>query len=470
MRSGKAALFAGALAALSGCAPNAKDSAPKVMIREAAPLSHGEKQHRALCNLHRQDLVSDLFCADAPPDITSLNELRSALGITDLTGSSYVGEGFALTGHSTSLSTRSVSSINPRMIYMRAPRDGDTSYFVSVAFTRGEQVAEMVTRNRSTSELTFYLAMFAQDCNDSDQGCTPGDLLTPAIESDWRKLDVYIEDDLVNTPLDCRVCHQADGPGTPKILRMQEFEPPWNHWFFNITDGGHSLVEDYLRAKGDEPFGGVAGQDAYQSNPGLLSSALYFLGSGTQPNAFVSAEIEREVRESAAALGGNQPTDNSVPGESATWNAIYATAKRGDAISVPYHDVKVTDQAKLETMIQAYTDFREGRLAREELPDIRDVYPDDPMLLANMGFTTEPGLKGQDLLRQACAQCHNDRLDQTLSRARFNVNLEGVDSDERELAAARIMLAQDDPSVMPPVRFRSLSDEAKDDLIDYLLK
>ena len=97
---------------------------------------------------------------------------------------------------------------------------------------------------------------------------------------------------------------------------------------------------------------------------------------------------------------------------------------------------------------------------------LRPVVQDDLAMFRR--FATEPGLEGQDLLLQACAQCHNDRLDQSLSRARFNVNLDGLSREERDLAAARIMLDPGDPSVMPPIRFRSLSDEAKRALIDHL--
>ena len=437
------------------------------MYREPKALLTGEAQRKALCARGRLDLVFDVFCQREPPDITSLAQLRSALGITTLLGSA--SEGFAMTGHSTSLVTRVVSAINPRMVYIRPSHNGKE--FISLAFARGEQFSEIVVRNRLTDELTFYLAVFRQACNDAPGGCTHGDLLTEAIESDWQQLDVYIEEDLVNTPLDCLVCHQSDGPGTPKLLRMQEFLPPWNHWFFNLTDGGRAMVKDYVAAKGDEPFAGIAGeQQALESNPGLLSSTLYFAGSGTQPNAFVSADIEREVRESAAKQGGHQPMDNSVPGYSPTWQAIYERAKRGEAISVPYHDVKVTDPAKLAAMTQAYTDYREGRLPRDELPDISDVYPDDPVLLANMGFVTEPGLPARELLVQACGQCHNDRLDPTVSRARFNVNLRELSRKQRELAASRIMLPDDHPKVMPPRRSRALGKEAKQDLAAYLMK
>src|SRR5262249_47302449 len=104
------------------------------------------------------------------------------------------------------------------------------------------------------------------------------------------------------------------------------------------------------------------------------------------------------------------------------------------------------------------------------LPDIRDVYPDDPQLLAEMGFASEPGLGGAGLIVQACGQCHNDRLDQTVSRSRFNGNIERLPREERELAAARLMLPGDHEDLMPPARFRTLSDDAKAALIDYLMQ
>jgi hypothetical protein len=184
----------------------------------------------------------------------------------------------------------------------------------------------------------------------------------------------------------------------------------------------------------------------------------------------VSARIETEVERSAAERGGDQPVDNSIPGQSETWEAIYERAKRGEAIAVPYHDVKVTDPDKLAAMTQAYTDYREGRITQDELPDIRDVYPDDPELLARMGFMTEPGLDGEGVLMQACAQCHNSRLDQHVSRARFNVDLSKISREQKERAIARLLLPPDHPAAMPPVRIRSLSEEARDRLIDLLQK
>ena len=270
-----------------------------------------------------------------------------------------------------------------------------------------------------------------------------------------------------NTARDCRVCHQPDGPGTPKLLRMQELEPPWSHWFFRGVTGGMALLDAYYAAKGSESFAGVPGDAIVSSNPGLLTYAIHTQDRGSQPNEFVSSAIEREVMQSAAALGGAQPANNAIPGHSETWTAIYERAKRGEAISVPYHNVRITDAQKLGQMTQAYVDYQEGRLDRQELPDIRDVHPDDDMRRAQIGLTTEPGLD-EAVLLQACAQCHNGRLNQSLSRARFNVDLSTIDRREKQLAIARVLLPADDPGVMPPAGFRALTDESRSRLIELL--
>jgi hypothetical protein len=450
-----------ALALAGACAPDHAEPPAAPAVRERAPLSRGEEQRGRLCGRGNQDVVLDVFCGSARPTIGGLFDLRYALG---LSGPVTTLEGFAMTGHSSALVARMVSAINPRIVFVRAETI-DTE-LLAIAFTRGDEVVELVARDRATDEPNFYLVTFELDCNTAPEGCTPGDLLTEAIENGWKEVNVYGEEDLANTTLDCRSCHQPDGPGTPKMLRMQELDAPWSHWFFQLTDGGQALITDFLAAKGDEVFAGVRAKDVIDSNPGLLSSTLILGGSGTQPNVFVSAQIEREVKESAAARGGQQPEDNSVPGESATWNAIYERAKRGEAISVPYHDVKVTDPTKLARMTEAYTAYREGRIARSELPDIRDVYPDDPVLLARMGFATEPGLSGAELLVQACGQCHNSRLDQGLSRARFNAM--NPTADQKTRAIARLLLPSDSPEAMPPSRFRALTAEARDELIEFL--
>lgn len=450
-----------ALGIALGAQACAEEPPPPIAPRESEPLATGEAQKRRLCSRGRSDVVLDLFCARKPPSIETLMDLRRALGVDRPADE----QGFAVTGHSTALSSRGVSAINPRIIFINRPTMDQE--LVMLAYARGEQFAEVVVRDRNEEELQFYLLSYEQDCNEG--GCTPGDLLTEEAEVGWKNVNVYAEEDLENTPLDCRVCHQTDGPGSPKFLRMQELEAPWNHWFYPFVPGGRALARDYIAAKGNERFAGLTAQELTdRANPGLLTSVLNFNNPVLQPNEYVSAVIEKEVIESAAARGGAQPDDNSVPGESATWRELYETAKRGEAIAVPYHDVKVTDKDKLAAMTAAYVDYSEGRLAREDLPDIREVFPDDEELLARMGFATEPGMTGQEVLLQACGQCHNDRLDQTLSRARFNVDLSKLSRAQKDRAIARIQLPLDHGGVMPPARFRHLSDEAKAELVELL--
>lgn len=330
-----------------------------------------------------------------------------------------------------------------------------TSRLLALAFSRGEQFVELVVTGYRDPRLRFYVVGFRQACNSKTAGCGPHDLLSEASERDWTEVSLYDEADLANTVLDCAPCHQPNGPGSRKLLRMQEIDVPWTHWFMTSSEGGRALWDDFIAAHPDETFGGMTSEQIQRSDPNSLSIMVSL--SGAQPNPFESKQIEQEVKDSAAALGGEQPFDNSVPGMSATWLAAFELATRGEAIPVPYHNVKVTDPDKLAAMTKAYL----RHLSGARLPDIRDVFPDDPERLAQLGIMTRPGLDGASVLIEACAQCHNDRLDQRLSRARFRADLQGMDRAEKALAIERLQLPPEHPLAMPPARLRMLSDEAR---------
>lgn len=430
-----------------------------------ADLPRGEQQLAELCARDGDDPIRAVFCADEAPRIENLIDIQGALGVD---GARLGGvRGLSVAGHSTSLSARSISAINPRVIIVQlepSPLEVIPPPYpelLALAFARGEQFVEIMVRDRIDHELRFYLLAFRQACNDAPKGCRPGDLLTPEIERNWLETTLYDERTLANTVLDCSVCHQPLGPGTPKILRMQELDTPWTHWFFKSSDGGQALIADYLAAKGDEPLAGMPASQIEASHPGNLSIQAVYGGGYEQPNKYESQAIEDEVRSSAAALGGAQPEDNSIPGESATWRAGYERAKRGEAIAFPYYNVKITDAEKLARMTEAYRAYRAGELDANELPDIRDVLPDDPRRLAEMGMTTEPGLSGEAVLLQACSTCHNERLDQSQTRARFRANLDGLTRVEKDVAIARLQLPETSPYRMPPARASTLSAEAR---------
>jgi hypothetical protein len=245
---------------------------------------------------------------------------------------------------------------------------------------------------------------------------------------------------------------------------MQEIESPWTHWFDRQTRGGRVLIEDFTAAHDGDSYAGVASFRIGRAQAGLLTAFARIAGSGTQPNEFPSVTVAAEVEDSAPG----QPADNRTPGRSQIWQDIYQVALRAEAIPTPYHDVKVTSPDKLARMTQALVQFRSGMLSKRAFPDIRDVHPDDPAQLAEMSFMVDDRLDDSTLLRAACGLCHNERLDQSLSRARFHTDLARLPSEARQAARERLALPAEDPLAMPPRRTHELSAAARARLVALL--
>jgi hypothetical protein len=254
---------------------------------EYAP--RGEAQRQALCaRSGSDDLVRDLFCIDAAQPFNNLIDLQTALGIDAAALGGITG--LSLSANSTALSANAVSAINPRLMAMRF---GEPPFeALTFGFTRGEQSVELAVQDRQDQALRFYLIAYRQPCNEMPKGCRPGDLLTPATESGWTDASLYDEDDLKNTVLDCRSCHQPDGPDTPKLLRMQELETPWTHWLWTGSRGGMALLADYQAAHGDEAYGGMPVERILQSHPENMAEMIEFSSLVAQPNEFASQQIE----------------------------------------------------------------------------------------------------------------------------------------------------------------------------------
>lgn len=429
-------------------------------------LPSGAAHRLELCGRGYDDLLQELQCDGSLDSITSILELSRLLQLDPTVGST-VDSTYAsvvLTAHSTALSLRTVSSVNPRAVFVRHDDPAAGGELLAMAFTRGEQAVEFVVRDRGSQQLRFYLLSYRQACNERQAGCLPGDLLTTETEHGWRDLDLYADEDLANTPVDCLHCHQPQGPGSETLLRMQEMTLPWTHWLWRHGHGGSVLMDDYYRAKGDEPYAGVPWEVIQQTEPGALPAFLRRHGAPPQPNPFDSATIEQEVHDGVE----QQPGDNSIPGDSPTWRDLYDKAMDGSHIAVPYHDVKITDPQKLALMTEAYVRYRAGELPAEELPDLRDVLPDDPQLLAEMGMQPDPALEGHALLRAACGRCHNANLDQSLSRAAFDVEGSLEDGKARDKAVERLMRPIDEAGAMPPPRLQLLTDAQRQELIEWL--
>ncbi|HET8935746.1 MAG TPA: hypothetical protein VFN67_20000, partial [Polyangiales bacterium] len=218
------------------------------------------------CESDDEDSVRDVFCADAPPEVRSLSDLQKRLQLDPASkdpGAPYVGapisdnphsaqRPIAVLSHSTSLSGRLVSPINPRVIILGT--------HTIMAFSRGLQRVELIAFSRKRpSDLNFYLVSFEQACNQHEGGCNAGELYTDRVESSWTSVSIQDDEELENTPLDCRVCHQR-ARETPQLL-MRELEGPWTHFFLPADLGkglqgvtGSELMSDFVAAKGAEIY------------------------------------------------------------------------------------------------------------------------------------------------------------------------------------------------------------------------
>jgi hypothetical protein len=127
--------------------------------------------------------------------------------------------------------------------------------------------------------------------------------------------------------------------------------------------------------------------------------------------------------------------------------------------------VKNTDRDKVAQATLDLKAFRAGTLA--VLPDIRDVFSEAARI--GMSHRPKPGLDGRAILVQTCTQCHNARLDPTVSRARFDTaKLDELTEAERQKVIDRLILPKEDRGVMPPHLFRELSPEEIALAIDFL--
>jgi hypothetical protein len=156
------------------------------------------------------------------------------------------------------------------------------------------------------------------------------------------------------------------------------------------------------------------------------------------------------------------------PLASPTWERAYEAFKRGEQLALPYLETRATDPDKQAALTLAYAQYRAGASGADDLPDLGDIFPDDPATRARIGLDSEPDASPADALIQACGSCHNDVLDQSISRARFNIDVSRLDRAALDLAIDRIQLPRDAPGAMPPPEVRQLAPSSRARLIEYL--
>jgi DNA-binding beta-propeller fold protein YncE/mono/diheme cytochrome c family protein len=411
---------------------------------------------RRVCARGRADPFAKVLCEAERPAIGSMLQLLELVGLADAES-----RAFALTANSTSLVSKSVTGLNPRMIvFPRVESDlVPPQEMTAVGFVRGEQFVELVGRDPVTDDLNFYLLHFERQCNYDQAGCDLASLLTEEIEHDWTAYSVYDHDDLEPTSFDCLSCHQPGPEGSKLILRMQELTGPWLHWFpqrfGQRTESDRVLTTQFAEVHAhDTQYGGIPVDtiaNALDEGSGAqLEALLRAEGFAEQPNPF-DARITAEMN----------------AGQSPTWAERFDAHLRGEAIAVPYPLIDVSDEVLRQAAAQSYLAVVTQAAPRESLLDNRQIFSVDAQ--QKLSFIPAADADGKTVLLQMCARCHDGRGDPVSNKSNFNVlRLDDMPRAKKELAISRLNAT--DEGRMPPWRVGTLSPAHIQAATDELMK
>ncbi|MGH1347809.1 MAG: hypothetical protein ACRBN8_40015 [Nannocystales bacterium] len=422
------------------------------------------EQLARVCERGNQDPVALRLCSADPGQVTSLASLYSVLGLTISPAQ------VALLGNSMAVSARKVSAINPRVL-INFPFDDNT--IGAVGYSRGEQMVELVGYDPVADQINLYALPFFQDCN--DDVCSLADLYTETVESGWNAWTLYQDVDMENTAFDCLTCHEPNGPGSERLLLNRQPTSPWMHWFptsFSFEADGPTqstlaLMPLFEAMHGSEShYGGIPIEELVPpatSAAGIVGEQLLInywfnllggvapgLNQSGQQHPFDTLAIEADI----------------AAGSTETWDAYYAQVLAGERLPIPYHHHDITDPGRRDAVIESYTGVLAGA-PPESLLDPSDVLSEEAE--AALSFRPRADASAEEILHHICQRCHNDSLDQTLSRANFNAqHPEDLTTLQKQAAIARLMMDDHAPGKMPPHRAATLDDEARQTLVDFL--
>ena len=382
-------------------------------------LKDGAFQNNALCTRKHQDLLSKRLCRHLS-SIKSLVDLQRAVGVDFKAPrsdkrSSNADNGnpaFVFMGHSQALSPRLVSSVNPRaLIFTPAADTGRSGHkplgneianpdFVAMAFVRGEQFVELISRDPLKGDLRFFLVRFKQACNEAASGCSAHDLFSPAIESSWKSIVVYDDRDLENTAADCNICHQPGGYDTSRILIMQSLRTPWTHFFRRNRRGGKKNLAQYYSAHDkSERYAGIPGSEIFWSDPAQLQGFVENEGFAKQRDPFNSEIIARQADE-----------HEGKPHRSPHWWNMYVKSVKGNALPPAYPIVGPFDAKHIAKVADNYRQATSGTLPTDKMVPLIDLFAPDVLHL--LGQRPKPKLDAK-----GAAATHVPSLSQSDARS-----------------------------------------------------
>jgi hypothetical protein len=480
----------------SSVAPVASDTPAPQPVYGASPesvwlnaIGVGTVQTAKVCMRGAADPIALALCASPAPQVRSLVDLHTALGIPE-TEAQQMNNGnlddqdgavrlIGMTANSASLVARSVSALNPRVVIgvvpdRNAAADARRGHF-AVGFARGEPFAELAGYDPSADRINFYLLAFTPQCG--TEQCAPVQLLTQAVEHEWQNWTLYQAEDLANTPLDCLSCHQPGGATEPRRFLMRQLRNPWMHWMpqeprnIDCGDGGRDGADDtqvsYVTPTLFDTFRQARTGDARYA--GLELATLARVRAGRQLESFIESfegtMRNQQVGETNEFPSRNVLSDSLCDNTQTRWTTYRAPLQQGGR-PVPFYLPDVLEPGKRDEAVLDYRAFLERQSGRDEFEVLADLMSDQA--LQAVGFQPEAGMNAADILTEMCVRCHNDTTDPSLTRAKFNAqSLDRLSPEEARKAIERISLPSDSPTLMPPRRFGTLPAWAADSLRSY---
>jgi hypothetical protein len=143
------------------------------------------------------------------------------------------------------------------------------------------------------------------------------------------------------------------------------------------------------------------------------------------------------------------------PADLPSYVAMFERARAGKSLPVPFPDYTFVEPSTLARAADGYKKLE--KTSDLEL-GLDRLHSDGAK--ARVGLAPEPGATGEAILVAMCARCHNDTLDQSLSRARFDATkLAALDSKGRRVLRERVRLPPASQRKMPPTPFGARSTE-----------
>jgi hypothetical protein len=452
-----------------------------------AKVGWGDAQTDRVCARGNQDRVARALCAEPRGAIRSLEDLQRVFWPEGRKPDENYAVG--LTYHSQALGGRVVSAVNPSVIMLSLEQypAGDNAAIpqwatdLAIAFTRGDQMVEMLAVDVPNQRLNFYLLAYGHACRAAGD-CTASDVLGSRIERDWTSWTLYQAEDIEDTPLSCLSCHQSGGEGTPRRLLMRQFLLPWLHWgessdaitptrcpdgsriaLSHVPTSGATLIPDlgsnFARAHaGETLFGGepieslIARHSGAEISDATKQVRAAILRRDGNPALDDNVE-ERFPLEEPFPLDSDQVLqgDYCPGGTKDAWNRYRQNVLLREGFPIPYYGYDILESEQGAPARADYGAYLRASPSNDAFDILSPLLSDD--IGTAVGFLPDPESDAPSILREMCGRCHTGQEDPSMRRARFDArHPERLTRASMSEAMRRMQLSERDPQVMPPRR------------------